>query len=399
MAEAVPHRAQSNRFLFLYALAAAGGAVAYVPLLTVLLPVQVTLLAGEQDVIWLSYLTFGGAIAASLTNIAFGWLSDFTGHRRRWIATGLGLSSMMLILIGKADTFEALIGLIVLWQIGLNLMLSPLAAWAGDCVPDHQKGRLGGLLAFSPALGALAGSFVTFPNMALPETRLALVAMIVAAMVLPVLLLGRPTPMPQLMERVEGRQVAGKLRSSARNVIAAMWSARLLVQIAEAALFAFLFIWLKSISPTFRDSDSAMVFSIALCIAVPIAMISGRLSDRFNRPIAPLVVFAALGAVGLWTMAMSTTLFGAIAGYLIFGITISVFLALHSSQTLRVLPRPQNRGRDLGLFNLTNTVPSLIMPWLTLLLVPSFGFSGLFVLLGSLCVAACALLAALAMRR
>ncbi len=399
MAEAGAPASQSARFLILYAMAAAGGAVAYVPLLTVLLPVRVSLLAGDQDVVWLSYLTFGGAIAASLANIAFGWLSDVTGHRRRWIVTGLGLSSTMLILIGRAETFESLIGFIILWQIGLNLMLAPLAAWAGDCVPDHQKGTLGGLLAFSPAIGALAGSFVTFPELALPETRLTLVAGIVAAMVLPALLFGRPKPMPQLMEPIEGPAAHSEKRSSTRTVIAAMWSARLLVQIAEAALFAFLFIWLRSISSTFRDSDAATVFSIALCVAVPIAMIAGRLSDRLNRPIAPLVIFVSLGALGLWIMAVSTTLTNAIVGYLIFGITTTVFLALHSSQTLRVLPRPQNRGRDLGLFNLTNTVPSLIMPWLTLLLVPSFGFSGLFVLLGLLTAAASLLLAGLAMRR
>ena len=36
---------QSRRFLALYALAAAGGAVAYVPFLTILLPVQVQALA------------------------------------------------------------------------------------------------------------------------------------------------------------------------------------------------------------------------------------------------------------------------------------------------------------------------------------------------------------------
>jgi hypothetical protein len=57
---------------------------------------------------------------------------------------------------------------------------------------------------------------------------------------------------------------------------------------------------------------------------------------------------------------------------------------LHSGQTLRVLPTPRHRGRDLGIFNLTNTVPSLIMPWLTLALVPSFGFAGLFALLALL---------------
>ncbi len=61
---------------------------------------------------------------------------------------------------------------------------------------------------------------------------------------------------------------------------------------------------------------------------------------------------------------------------------------------MRVLPRPERRGRDLGLFNLTNTVPSLVMPWLTLLMVPLFGYAGLFVLLAVLAGAAAVLLAA-----
>ena len=50
--------------------------------------------------------------------------------------------------------------------------------------------------------------------------------------------------------------------------------------------------------------------------------------------------------------------------------------------------------RDLGVVNLTNTVPSLIMPWLTLALVPSFGFSGLFALLALLAFASAIILAA-----
>jgi len=82
-----------------------------------------------------------------------------------------------------------------------------------------------------------------------------------------------------------------------------------------------------------------------------------------------------------------------IAGYLIFGVLAGVFLALHSSQTLRVLPRPGTRGRDLGIFNLTNTVPSLIMPWLVLAIIPSFGFGALFLLLAALAGIACLLLA------
>ena len=69
-----------------------------------------------------------------------------------------------------------------------------------------------------------------------------------------------------------------------------------------------------------------------------------------------------------------------------------MFLSLHSGLTLRVLPDPKHRGRDLGIFNLTNTVPSLIMPWLTILIVPTRGFAGLFVVLAVLASASAAVL-------
>ncbi len=388
MADTALPPSQSFRFLFLYALAAAGGAVAYIPLLTVLLPVRISVLAGNEDVAWLAYISFGGAIAASIANIFFGWLSDVTHDRKGWIVAGLLLSCVLLVLIGQASQFAALAALIIAWQIALNMMLAPLSAWAGDCVPDRQKGFLGGLLAFSPALGALVGLLVTLPGVAHPEIRLWWVAAIVAAMVLPVLLMGRPQPMPALMRPDIQIHWTKNARFKLPSVVASMWLARLLVQVAEATLFVFLFFWFRSISPGFSDSDTAMIFSIALCIAVPLALFAGWWSDRRDRPILPLAATAILAAGGLSVMAMSAGLPGAITGYLLFGIATTIYLSLHSSQTLRFLPRPARRGRDLGVFNLTNTLPSLIMPGLTLALVPAFGFKGLFVLLAGLALIA-----------
>ncbi len=46
----------------------------------------------------------------------------------------------------------------------------------------------------------------------------------------------------------------------------------------------------------------------------------------------------------------------------------------------------------MGIFNLTNTVPSLIMPGLTLALVPRYGFDLLFLLLAVLAMLASLLL-------
>ena len=388
---------QSTVFLLLYALAVAGGAVAYVPFLTILLPMQVEAQAGGASVSWLAYITIAGALAASFANIAFGWLSDVTGNRRAWVLAGLISSSLLLIVLSHAEGLTMLIGLLMAWQLCLNMMLGPLTAWAGDVVPDHQKGLLGGLLAFAPALGALSGVLVTIPGMAEPETRMSLVALMVMACILPVLLFGRPVAFPQLMRPRDS--TTGDQAVASRGTVVSMWIARLLVQIAEASLFAYLYLWLRSISAEIGDNDVAQILGFVLLISVPMALMVGRWSDRNNRPILPLGLCAAVSAAALLFMALATELTSALIGYALFGLAAAIFLALHSAQTLRVLRQPQKRGRDLGIFNLTNTVPSLIMPFLTLAMVPIFGFAGLFAVLAVLAALAATLLLVVSQRK
>lgn len=378
--------------MYLYALAVSGGAVAYIPFLTILLPVRATILAGDNALNMLAMAAFAGAISASLANIGFGWVSDVTNARRPWMLAGLVLSSSLLLAMPLATSSAMLIVTIVVWQIGLNMMLAPLAAWAGDSIPDSQKGLLGGLLSLAPALGALSGAIVTLQGFKPFEARESLVAILVVLMVGPVLLFGKPVQMPHLMQHASKADPLDNRVVATRRAAIQMWLARLLVQIAEASLFAFLLLWFRSLDAGFGENDAANIFALVLGLAVFLALAVGRWSDRASRPILPLVWGSALAAAGLLIMSFAPSLPYAIAGYVAFGLASSVFLALHTSQTLRVLPRPQTRGRDLGIFNLTNTVPSLIMPWLTLALVPAYGFDALFLLLAGLAIIASALL-------
>jgi MFS family permease len=396
----VPIERQPFWFMALFALAVSGGSIAYVPLLTVLLPLKISALLQGQDVAALARVTFFGAIIASLANIAFGMLSDRFGNRIGWIASGLVVSSLLLIAIGEAASLSHIIVLVMGWQIGLNMMLAPLFAWAGDCFPDEQKGTLGGFLAFAPAVGALAGSLVTLDLLVSTQWRLVAVAAMVVILVTPALVFGRRQTRPALMRPLlpGAGEAADTRQLRNRGTAARMWVARFLVQISEAGLFAFLLFWLRSILPDFHENSAANIFSLVLFAAVPVSLWLGSWSDRRVRPILPLVVMALIAAVGLLAMAFSQGIAPAIAGYVIFGIASAVFLSLHTAQTLRVLPKPQYRGRDLGVFNLTNTVPSLVMPWLTLTLVPAFGFSALFVCFAILVAAGAGLLASVASR-
>jgi MFS family permease len=389
-ASLAPPARQPRWFLALFALAAAGGAVAYVPLLTVLLPQAIADLQGREDVAALAQVTFLGAVMASLANIGVGWLSDRSRTRRPWIIAGLVASNALLLAIGAAESLTAIIALVMVWQVALNLMLAPLMAWAGDCFPDEQKGTLGGALALAPALGALAGSLVTYAGLVDPEARLALVAVLVSLLVLPAVLLGKGRAQSALMSPA----AAPPQRPHPRErVVLRMWAARLLVQVAEGGMFAFLLYWLRSLAPDYPENGAANIFSVVLVCAVPVSLLAGRWSDRHGRPILPLVIAALLCACGMLVMAAAASLAWAIAGYVLFGLCAAVFLSLHSGQTLRVLPAPQHRGRDLGIFNLTNTVPGMVMPWVTVMLVPQFGYGTLFVVFAGLALVSAGLLA------
>jgi MFS family permease len=385
-----PASGSTDRFILLYALAWAGGAIAYTPLLTILLPSRVAALAGnDAGVAWLAQIALVGALAASAGNILFGYLSDLTKHRRAWIAAGLALSCLLLPLIGKATTLPGLIAAVGAWQLALNMMLGPLSAWAGDRVPDRRKGLLGGLMAFAPGAGALAGAIVTQPGLAQSEQRLTVVAAMVAACLIPVLVLApRSAPAPTPITPLPPEPV----QASSRRAVVLMWLARLAVQVAEATLFAYLLFWLSSLDSSVGENQTARLFSAIMLVSIPVALAAGRWSDRADRPIAPLLVAALASGAGLLGMALAPGLGWAMLAYALFGLASAVFLSLHSSQTLRILPRPERRGRDLGLFNLTNTVPSLIMPWLAIGLVPLFGYQVLFLILSILAFAAAGLL-------
>lgn len=391
-------------FLAFYALAWAGSVIAYMPFLTLLLPVRIEWLAGNQAVGWLALITLLGAVASSLSNIAFGWLSDLSGRRRPWVLGGLVVSSTLLLAAPRVESLWGLCALVVGWQAGVNMMIGPLSAWAGDQVPDGYKGLLGGLLALAPASGALAGALVTMPYFGPqfgPQTgvasaamsgfaRHAVVVLLVAACLAPLLLLGKDGGFRPAVAAVRGeRQVT---RAWLGAMATRMWLARLMVQISEALLFAYLYLWLRSVDPMLGPAGIARVLTLAVVLGAPSALLAGRWADRHGRPVAPLVASALVAALALVGMGLSQTPAQALASYLGLGVATSVFLALHSAQTLRVLPDGARRGRNLGLFNLTNTLPSLLTPALTVMLVPRIGFSGLFHLLAVLALGAAALL-------
>ncbi|WNO54298.1 MFS transporter [Stakelama saccharophila] len=352
------------RFVLLYGLAYTGGVIGYLPLLSFLLPMKVEAVTGELRLGIFTACLVAGAVAASLSNILFGWLSDRSlargGGRRRWIAGGLIATAFAYAGFAAAADPVAIIVSVACFQTAINMALAPLFAIMADEIPDAQKGVAGGLLALGyPVAAGVAAAVLRIDGLS-EAMRLAIVFAALAACIVPLML----TPARHIPEPVD----TPLRRQMLEGDLAIAWGARILVQIAGAVLSLYLLYYFESLSPDPQPGlpvHVSHVLMLAYLVPVPVAILIGRISDRIGRRKPFLLGLSVLTMLGLIGMALAT---GPTAGALTFGAYAAgsaTFLALHSAFAMQLLPSPRHRGRDLGLLNLTNTLPSLIGPIVT----------------------------------
>lgn len=381
-------RPSDFKLLLAYGLANAGGTIAYLPLLTLLVPLKVALIAPTTRMGLLASLSLAGALAASASNVLWGWLSDRTvaagGSRRGWILFGTLFTCFSYVGIWAASSAAALIAAVILCQIALNALLSPLAALMADEVPDARKGIAGGLLTFANPAAAAAGALVVASGDYGELGRLALICLLFSAAVLPLLLITR-----QPVERAACNKTATPRRR--RNLVLA-WTARLLMQVSGVVLFGFALFYFQSVTRAGDagrvDAWTSAILTLSYIISTPAAVLTGFLSDRFQVRGPFLVAAATLAATGLAIMANADTWWPAAAGFATFICGNAIFLGLNTAHAMQLLPSSATRGRDLGLVNLANTLPSLIGPGLTWLLATSDDFRTLFLILAGFALAA-----------
>lgn len=358
--------------ILLYTFAYVGAFLTFIPFFSILLPMKVSLIApGDGAVRLMSEIATSGALVASGANIAFGALSDRTwvrsGTRRPWIVAGLALVIGAYALIHMSGTRESLILSVILLQVAINMLLAPLVAVMADEVPDAQKGSVAALLGTAHPLASLAGALLVTPIFADDWQRYLTLCFLVAMAILPFC--------------IQFREAGGAEASVRESPVAAppssyllVWLARLLVQTAGMAVSTYIFLfWMNADAalgpPPFEArarSFIATTIAVGTVIAVTLTLVAGRLSDVSGRR-KPFLAAAALAmTVALPVLAAQSSWALAVAAYFLFMSGYATFIALHSAFAMETLPSPAHRGRDLGFLNLTNTIPSMVVPLIIL---------------------------------
>nr|WP_158702971.1 MFS transporter [Allosphingosinicella vermicomposti] len=333
----------------------------------------------------MSAIATWGALAASAANILFGAMSDRTWARSRtrrpWITAGFIGTLAAYIAIHSSTEPQDLILAVIALQVAINMLLGPLVAVMADEVPDRQKGRVAALLAIAHPLASLSGALLVIPA-ASEGQRYFVLCMLISAALLPFSALFREKGAGA---RVEASTVP--LRRSANYFL--VWLARLLVQTAGVTVSTYVFLFLMSAGRSFgpapfnmtNDQFIASLIASATLVAVGVTLGAGRLSDFSGRR-RPFIALAALTmTIALPTLATAGSWSMAAFAYGLFVSGYSIFIALHSAFAMETLPAPRHRARDLGILNLTNTIPALIVPLVILTrgqaLAPIFAFLGL----------------------
>jgi len=381
-------------FLAGFVLAQIGAYVSFLPLLQILVPLQAATLAPAHKAELVAAVSFCGAAMAAVSNLSAGWVSDRTrwrwGRRRPWIIIGAVATAASYALIATANSPGALLLSVLVYQLCFNIAFSPLLALIPDRVPDAQKGWVSALAGLGMPIGSAVGSTVVGLALHTRGERFGALAVIVLATLVPFALLVRdPLPVAAPPRRAEARK-----GGFSRDFIF-VWLSRCLVLTAFSLGQIYLLFYLqetlgygatRSGAPEADVARLAVVFGVANAMA---GLLAGRLSDQLGRR-KGFVIAGAIGmAAGMGGMALAGGWLQALMSYAVLGVGAGVYYAVDLALIAQVLPSARNVGRDLGLFNLSNTLPQVAAPALAALLLAQPGSStrAVFVLAAGLAIA------------
>lgn len=358
-------------FIALLTLAYVGAFSAFVPLLSIIVPLQAQQVSVVDKVGLLGVATAWGAGVASLANLAAGWGSDRTrsafGRRRPWILLGLIGVLAAYFLIGAARTPAGLIVGVIAFQLAFNLMFAPLTAILADRVPDAQKGRVAAFLGLGAPMGAATGVLIAAPLLPDAGARLAALGLIVAACVLP-LLLAWKEPAARDLERPR----PSRLHFTADFGFA--WMSRFCFQIAASVINAFMLFYLadharyaEQFPGQSAESGLARLIALSTVLIVVSGFVGGLLSDRLGSRRRFILSASVILAAGLTIFALWPQWPGPLVGYALYGVGFGLYTTVDAALVAQVLPSRRDAARDLGVMNLTNTLPAVAAPLLALL--------------------------------
>ena len=316
-----------------------------------------------------------GAAFSVVANPLFGAISDRTtwraGRRLPWTALGaLGGAAALGVLSVAPNVAVMAIG----WcaaQFALNAMQAALFAAVPDQVPLRQRGMVGGWLGVGQTLGIVVGSGLAAAVGGLVAGYLVCAAFLIVATV-PYLLLRKDTALdvspPRL--RVKDFWISPRRHPD----FGWAWLTRFLLNLGNSVAIVYLLYFLQD-EVGYDDPDSG-VFVLTAIYAVTLlstVVVGGMWSDRVGRRRVFVCWAGVVMAVAALILAFWPTWPGSLLAAGVLGLGFGVYLSVDFALMTEVLPAATDRGKDLGVINIANSLPQVLAPVLAAPIVTHLG--------------------------
>lgn len=359
-------------FVAVYVLAQFGIWVALLTPVVLTLALRVGDIASEAEKgRWLGIiLAIGGFVALVATPIC-GALSDRTrsrfGRRRPWLVGGLVVAGSGLLILGLAPNLLLLgVGWIIC-QAGFNAMQAGCLPILPDVIPVRWQGRVAGMLGMTSTMGTFAGSWITqFTQGSSLLMFLAPFAITVAGIgALCLILPDRPAQGGDL-RRLGPFAMLRAIGAPFRDWdFSWAFGSRFLIMMAWSFLLTYqLFFLTDQLSLPRGEATQVMVKSMAIIATATIAisLVGGFITDWTGRR-KPLVFLAAtLEAAGFLTIALAPSVPQFLVGVAMAGIGKGLYFAVDLALLAAILPRPEDSAKDMGVFQIANSLPQSLAP-------------------------------------
>ncbi|HEY1530955.1 MAG TPA: MFS transporter [Galbitalea sp.] len=354
-----------------------------------LLTVKLTTIAGPGAAVAFSLVTGVAAVIGLIVQPLTGRLSDRSksrfGKRRSWIFLG-GLASSVLV-IGMLFTNQVW-QVVVVWaivSIFINVQFAATGALLAEQVPAKRRGAMSGVLGSMAILGPVLGLGAVNGATHQPWLQWVIVGVsgIILVVVSVALLKDPQQTRPDGETRLRFLEVVKSYWLSPRKhpAFGWAWAVRFLVSCTGAALTYNALLLINRFHYT-KEAVQPQVLLLTLLYGVFIIIFStvgGVLSDRIKRQKPFVIVASVVAAVALILIGTAPnvpTLFVATG---ILGIGAGIFLSVDLAMSVRMLPNPENVGKDIAVMGLASTLPSAFVPAIAPLFLLLGGYTLLYV--------------------
>jgi len=371
-------------------------------LLAIVIPTQIVLFVSSnqvgsvQQVLLLSWLMVAASIITLFMPPLIGALSDQTtsnfGRRRPYIVIGgllLVLSTPLLANSGSMAIFVSGLGLLL---VGKNILIPAYQSLMPDRVPVEQRGVTAGFVGGMTILGNVVGLGLAAwllgginqhaYSLGMIRSHAGIYYIVTAFLVL-VGVLVTVFGVHEIPLLIQGHELISKREKTLFELAQRYmedWTEPWrsynfrMVFLTRASLMLGLMLFMTFIEYYFARVQqianfvlvTGIVAMLALGGAVVSGLVSGILSDRFKRR-SPVVCAATL------CMSLASLAFVIFPNNLInwlwllgvlFGLGYGAYTSVSWALSIDVLPSLANAGKDLGVWNASTTLPTLIAPLL-----------------------------------